>query len=490
MIFIVSVTGCSKDETEERSQDGILIRVEAPTINGWSTEKMTGTRNLETNTARQKGEDGLDMKVDLRPDYEGTAGKEATTRWTNIDNNTTFRVVAYRCDAASGISTSNYAGYGDYKLSDSRVQTTTRNLILPPGTYTFVCYSYGDNRTLSVFSNTSTSVSASNGENFMTYVRPGVIINNAGSTYTLNGIVFKHHCARYRILAKAQRGRMGKITACGGTLTVPRSNATYNFTTNSFNTTDSGTLNVTWSNLNDGMNVYSNYTYLIPQSSADIIVALNLTIGGKVFANKSVTLSRLTLTANKTYYSSVSFTTEGYILGGSFWARGNLYYENGNFKFFESTWENSTNRLKNYWRWDALRPTDAFGNSATTWNSARDPCKKVEGAGWRLPTTQEFENLIAGNKEYAQFNNKDGLWIDDILFLPCTGYFLEESGFESNLILPDRGLYWAKERVVNYGNMLDFRTGNGPAPSISYLPWINNSDKANHCMAIRCVRAD
>lgn len=64
------------------------------------------------------------------------------------------------------------------------------------------------------------------------------------------------------------------------------------------------------------MSVYSGYIYLLPQTSANATVKLNLTIGGKAFTNKSVTLSGLTLTANNTYYTNVSFTTtEGYIIG-------------------------------------------------------------------------------------------------------------------------------------------------------------------------------
>ena len=49
MVFHISVvlliTGCGKDEEgiENRSPNGILIEVEAPQTNGWSTEEVTGT---------------------------------------------------------------------------------------------------------------------------------------------------------------------------------------------------------------------------------------------------------------------------------------------------------------------------------------------------------------------------------------------------------------------------------------------------------------
>ena len=115
----------------------------------------------------------------------------------------------------------------------------------------------------------------------MTYVKAGVAINNIGSTYTLGNIVFKHHCARYRVQAIAQAGRKGAITACAGTVTLPRHNATYSFTNNTLTAQDgSGTINVTWNSPN-AMSVYSNYTYLLPQASASVTVKLNITIGAK-----------------------------------------------------------------------------------------------------------------------------------------------------------------------------------------------------------------
>ena len=172
----------------------------------------------------------------------------------------------------------------------------------------------------------------------MTYVKPGVVINNIGSRYTLSGIVFKHHCARYRVQAIAQAGRMGTITACAGTVTLPKHNATYTFTNGTFTIqATTGSINLTWDNPN-AMSAYSGYIYLLPQTSASVTVKLNLTIGGKAFTNKSVTLSGLTMAANNTYYSNVSFTTtEGYIVGGALWANGNLYKSSNQYLFYSVT---------------------------------------------------------------------------------------------------------------------------------------------------------
>lgn len=485
---VLLVTGCGKEEAEDIPSNGILIEAEAPRTNGWSTEDNIGTRSHDAKTSRQEGEDGLDMEISTQPEVAERQADGATTRWTNLDDNIIFRIVAYKSATAAGISASNYAGYGDYRLSGTVVQTV-KSLAVPAGTYTFVCYSYGNANAIPAFNSSLTSVSASNGQNFMTCVKPNITINNIGSKYTLSNIVFKHHCARYRVQAIAQSGRMGNVTACTGSVTLPNNSATYTFTNGVFKVqAATGSTNVTWSSPN-AMSVYSNYTYLLPQSSVSITVKLNPTIGGKAFTNKSTTLSGLTFAANKTYRSDVSFTTtEGYIVGGAFWAKGNLYYNNGSFAFYATTTECSTNRSQDFWRWDALRPDDAFGNSSTTWNPARDPCRKI--SNWRLPTMQEFHSLIQVSSTYTTMNGKKGVKFSNILFLPCTGFF---PGHAPNTWQsPDRGFYWSQNRVddlnygigFHYGIMLDFDFRG------IYAPRLNGSDKEGNGWPIRCVRAD
>ncbi len=470
---ILLTAGCGKEETENVFPDGILIEVEAPQTDGWSTEEIAGTRGEGAKAVKLTGEDGLDMEASTHPDTAEAPTGNATTRWTNLDDGITFRVVAYKTATAAGISTSNYVAYGDYKLSGNSVQTKS-NLVLPTvGTYTFVFYSYGNASTIAAFANSSTSVSATNGDNFMTCVKPGVAITNIGSKYTLSNIVFKHHCVRYRVVTKAQSGRMGKITACSGTVTLPTQEATYAFTNGAFTIqSGTGTTSIAWNSPND-MNVYSNYTYLLPQSSANITVKLNPTIGGKAFANKSATLSGLTLAANKTYYSSVSFTTtQGYIIRGAFWAGGNLYYD-GLFKIYGNQYDFNTTRGHDFWRFGALYPTSGHTNP---WSTANDPCRKVSPNGWRLPVLAEYNLLIQGFSGYSTQGGKRGALFDNILFFPATGYY--SGGAPDVHTMPERGLYW------DSSGMLDFATDN------SYTPIHNGSDSQNNYMTIRCVRAD
>lgn len=482
MVFHISVVlliaGCGKDEEgiENRSPNGILIEVEVPQTNGWSTEEVTGTHSGMAKTVRQKGEYGVDMEVSTLHCPAGTVTEEASTRWANVDDNITFRVVAYKSATAARISTANYAGYGDYKLSGSSVQTT-KSLILPVGTYTFIVYSYGNSSAITAFTNSSASVPVTNGQNFMTYVKAGVAINNIGSTYTLGNIVFKHHCARYRVQAIAQAGRMGAITACAGTVTLPRHNATYSFTNNTLTAQDgSGTINVTWNSPN-AMSVYSNYTYLLPQASASVTVKLNITIGAKGFTNRSATLSGLTFSANNTYYSNISFsTTEGYIVGGVIWANGNLYKSNGQYLFYNSTEIYGGSGSCFICNSPEPYPTQTMPTSA--WAAENDPCRKLTNAAnkWRMPTLTEIQQLAnSGFTTDVILNGVKGNKFGGVLFLPYSGYWPQSN--IGHVESGERGLFWSTP-----GTAMIFSPGYN---IVGYTGW---NEFPQNGYTIRCVR--
>ncbi|WP_300699614.1 hypothetical protein [Bacteroides sp.] len=487
IIYIASIlfmAGCSADGNENTPipENGVRIEVEAPQMNGWSTEENSYTRSGEAISVQQKGEDGLDMKVDLLSDTAGTFTDKATTRWTNMDDNTVFRVVAYACTSAATITTSNYKGYGDYKLLANGTVQTVKSLTLPLGTYTFVCYSYGNSTALSAFSNTTTSITTTNGNNFMTCVKPNIVINNIGSTYTLSNIVFTHHCVRYRVSAAAQSGRMANITACAATLTLPKNSATYNFTNNGFTiNTATNALNTTWNNPN-AMTVYSNYVYILPQSASNITVNLNITIGGKAFNNKSTTLSGITLNANGTYRSNVSFTTEGYIVGGALWANGNLYKSGNSYFIYNSTEVYvGSNESGAFFTGNNPEPYPSTID-ATPWTDANDPCRKLTNAvgKWRLPKKTEFDQLVAsGYTSDFILNGVNGCNFGNTLFLPYSGY-IPQSDFQY-VEAGQRGLLWSTPgSVMSYAGS----TNIGGA-GIAFTHW--SAFLQNH-YGIRCVR--
>ena len=482
MLFHISVVlliiGCGKyeDSIENPSPNNILVEVEAPQTNGWSTEEIAGTRSGITKTVKQKGEYDLNMEVSTLYHPAGYATDEAATRWANMEDNITFRVIAYKSATATEISTANYAGYGDYKLSGSSVQTT-KSLILPMGTYTFIVYSYGNSSAITTFTNSSTSVPVTNGQNFMTYVKAGVSINNTGSKYTLSNIVFKHHCARYRVQAIAQAERMGIITACTGTVTLPKHNATYSFTNNALTAqAGSGTINITWSSPN-AMSVYSNYTYLLPQASASVTVKLNITIGAKGFTNRSATLSELTFSANNTYYSNISFsTTEGYIVGGVIWANGNLYKSNGQYLFYNSTEIYGGSGSCFICNSPEPYPTQTMPTSA--WAAENDPCRKLTNAAnkWRMPTLTEIQQLAnSGFTTDVILNGVKGNKFGGVLFLPYSGYWPQSN--IGHVESGERGLFWSTP-----GTAMIFSPGYN---IVGYTGW---NEFPQNGYTIRCVR--
>ena len=96
--------------------------------------------------------------------------------------NVQFRVVAYRTNASSA---ANYAGTAVYKTNGSGVAAIVAKTatpvnsagqwILVPGTYTFVCYSYGLNSAPAMLSgNWSTSVS--HNQDFILSRKEGVVV--------------------------------------------------------------------------------------------------------------------------------------------------------------------------------------------------------------------------------------------------------------------------------------------------------------------------
>ncbi|WP_300699355.1 hypothetical protein [Bacteroides sp.] len=476
MVCIFFVTGCNNNDNEPNivtPTQEIHIEVETPQIEGWNTNNNIDTRNVVTN-CKTDNTDGLNMEIVTQTESINIPKKKAVTRWSNIDDNTIFRIIAYTCTNATDISTANYKGYGDYKLlTDGTIETITP-LVIPAGTYTFVCYSYGDSNAITTFDNSTASITVSHGKNFMTCIKPNIEISNLGSKYTLNDIVFKLRCVHYRVIVTAESGRMANITSCSGTLTLPSNSATFSFTNDEFTrNSTAGTVNLTWSAPN-AMSVSSDYIYILPQTSNSIIIKLTPTIGGKVFSNKSITLSSLRFNRGEIYNTKISFTTtEGYIVGGAFWANGNLYKSGNTFAFYPSSGTYSSALSGGaYWPWNQLNPFITGDNTA--WNDNNDPCRQVNG-GWRTPTSDELINLVNLNSK----DSANGRLFNDILLLPKCGYYLEANmTYPEALDANNRGLY----RGTGKGTFLDF------SPHFQEgVPFINGCNDGYN-LSIRCVK--
>lgn len=471
--LVFAMLGCDKenDSTANISSQEVQIEVECPKTESWITDEINYTRSENQNKVLLKNEtDDLEMEVCTLPDTI----KRATTRWTNIDNNTMFRVVAYACSSAAAITTSNYKGYGDYQYSTNGSVNIIKNMTLPIGTYTFVCYSYGRSVAMGNFTNSTTSLTATNGQNLMTCIKPNISIQNTGSIYTLSDIRFINRLARYRILVSAQSGRMDNITSCNATLSLPLKSIVYTFTNDKVSANETGgSIDVSWVNPN-AMAVHSQYVYVLPINNGQIKINMNVTIGGKAFTNKSVTLTGLTLNPSNRYCSNVSFTTTaGYIVAGAFWARGNLYLNKSNVYTFQSDTHIYSAILSDngYWGWNVLNPQDRATKN-TSWSDSRDPCRKI--TGWRSPTLAELTALKKVAYQDEARSGVKGRLFNGILFLPKCGY---RWGSNGNLLEnTTRGLYWCNSGTTS--NFLDFKDN----------ATILNATAPNDGLSIRCVK--
>ncbi|MCD8182837.1 MAG: hypothetical protein LUE99_06825 [Bacteroides sp.] len=488
LLLMNTFLSCQEEErmtdiTIPSSKD-IIIQISDVLINpdnGWEAVNTKSVNSEVSSSPRQSNENGLDMGIST------SISPEAHTRAARVFTNSKLRVVAYKCSGISAITTGNYAGYGDYTADASGNLTATTPLVLSPGTYSFVLFSYG-NAALPTFNKSSITATATSGQDFLSSTKANVAISaNYGKYFWLTGLTLTRRISGFYITMQAQSGRMDNITACAATLTVP-AQATYSFTTDKLaNGSGIASINAVWKLAETNkMRVKSEYIRVLPQASANIPVRFTqLTIGGKSFVGTIATIALQTFQGNDyTYESVINLTTSGYIIGGALWAPGNLYYD-GSFKLYQSMSDISINSpTTNYWYWNRLTPTGNYttGDFAqTTWQPANDPCRQVGTKGtWCVSPKQYYANLIQKGYKFTTQNGNMGLLMGNMIFFPYSGYYnpngyVDEGG---------RGVYWVQESgSPYYGVIFSFeQKGTGVVYSIS--------NYNNYRMAIRCIRAN
>lgn len=134
--------------------------------------------------------------------------------------------------------------------------------------------------------------------------------------------------------------------------------------------------------------------------SKEILIGEN----GKNTSSQQLSFGDYEAAIGKSSVGNVNLIHSGVNVGGIVWAKGNLYYDNGNYKFrlsglfnyFQNTNENTANLIKNYantdyWYWMSERPDE----SRSDWSQGKvDPCSKVYPANtWRMPDNATFEVL-------------------------------------------------------------------------------------------------
>ncbi|MBP3944077.1 hypothetical protein J5U18_10995 [Sphingobacteriaceae bacterium WQ 2009] len=134
--------------------------------------------------------------------------------------------------------------------------------------------------------------------------------------------------------------------------------------------------------------------------STEVLIGEN----GKNTASQRLSFGDYQAAIGKSSVGNINLIHGGVNVGGIVWAKGNLYYDNGNYKFrlsglfnyFQNTNENTANLIKSYsntdyWYWMSERPDD----SRPDWSQGKvDPCSKVYPANtWRMPDNATFEVL-------------------------------------------------------------------------------------------------
>lgn len=378
----------------------------------------------------------LDSTYDTGYDVETTVESiplENTVSTRANLGNVQFRVVAYKTNASAA---ANYAGTAVYKTDGSGVATLVAKTatpvngagqwILGPGTYTFVCYSYGLNSAPAMLSgNWSTTVS--HNQDFMLCRKEGVVVapDNKGE-FTLGGISFTRQCALLQLAVIANDFPSNTVQQCAATVSnLNSNNITWNVGQTALSTGGTGgTVNFSWSSLN-ATTVNSNVYKVLPQSSRTLTIKFTTLRIGNIQYNNRVTVSASgrQFAAGGNYKITVKITGNGIAVGGTTWAKGNVYKSGDNF-YFESSQSayHTGTQGGSFFGWNTLSSSNnTYGGSSFSLNN--DPCYQVAPKGtWCTPTANQLQNLGNSGYRYSSLNGvKGGSFAGGKVFLPSMG---------------------------------------------------------------------
>ena len=163
--------------------------------------------------------------------------------------------------------------------------------------------------------------------------------------------------------------------------------------------------------------------------------------------------------SKQTAVSNASLTSdEGVVINGIKWATRNVD-EFGTFtknpedagKFYQwnrkMAWNTTDKDVAN---WDISDITSSI------WEKENDPCP----TGWRVPTPDELQSLIDGQKVYRKWTTQNGVIgykftdraTNDTLFLPAVGYRNDGSLRKANMF----GCYWGSPQRESYETLVYF----------------------------------
>lgn len=394
-----------------------------------------------------------------------------------------FRLVAYKNNV---ISAANYAGTVVFSTDGSGTASVVSDtaspassagkLILVPGTYAFVCYSFNQNSNPAMLSG-NISMTVNHGQDFMVYKKTGVTVTaDSSGEFTLGSINFSRLCARLQLVVTAEGFTNNKITACAATVSnLSNNSASWSAGGTALSVSGSGgSLSVDWSSPNSST-VSSNYYTALPHGSRDVNIKFtSLTIDNTSYGDKvSAKASGLAFGAGGNYKISVKVKQDGYIeVGGYKWAKGNL---KSNFTFAANQSD-----YGDYVGWN----TTDFGAgklNSGSYSKDNDPCTKVtqNGGGWVTPSQAQLQALINAGSSWTTFNGVNGRWFGGVntgVFLPAAGWRFSGGGMGGE---GTYGYYWSTTPSGSYAYYLGFYSSGNV--SIDY------SDR-NNGYSVRCVK--
>lgn len=426
MLFILPLwVGCSNEVDEpngnipmsEYSGQPIPIKISVGHADGGTTRavepKMVFSQPLDKNK-----DTGYDIVTTITP------VSALQTRGNSPLANAHYRLLAYTGE----ISNANFAGQGEYKTDETgKGSVVGEQLFLPAGIYTFVCYSYGKDEDIPLFDGTSTLLTVTQGDEFMSCIQSNVEVKEGpDGEFVLNNL-YVRQCARVTVEVSATGFADNAITACAATLSnLNDNNVMWDFSTSSVlpTTGTSGSANFSWDTLNNET-VTSAEQIVLPTNKRNLLITFtSLTIGAENFDNTVMNYADVQLNPARNYKITVAFERNYIPVGGFKWAKGNLYKDGGEY-YFEATQEGFHEGLTGgtYFDWNSSDVGVGTYNRAD-YDYKNDPCSKVHPAGtWITPSKEELFGLIT-NTNATWDEAAKGMWFGtepNRVFLPAVG---------------------------------------------------------------------
>lgn len=504
-ILAMSISACSSESdltniAGEYSYTGTPIPI---TVSVAGIETFGSGPVTRSGAMKDTNVEPLDDDNNLVSSIESEAEQPQPLTRTALGNGIYFRVLVYMNNA---VSTDNFAGAADYKINGSGGMAALVNpdspLILKPGKYTFICYSYNKTEPIADgFDGTaSTAISVSHGMDFLSAKIEATVKPDANGAYSLPGITFSHMCARVYLEMTSYEGNISECSAMLSNL----NSASVQWQVGDAvvpNSAQGGTADLSWSSLN-AETVKSEAIYILPNAARDVTVSLTVQAGEKKYTEAKVKLQNRAFSGGISY-KIIAQTKKNYVTipGVSYKiAAGNVVKKNNQYQMqatqgdYSGVWDGG-----DYFNWGAADPLN-ISISNTSYRD--DACKKL-GSQWRTPSQDEAANIFKcsvkgfGSYSGATVGGKAGTVVqgyyfgikpaaitatpanqDEYLFLGCTG---RRKSASKSVTLTTSGYFWTTGWDGRVGYYIRIQTSEQTAK-------INSYASPNYGAAVRCIR--